>query len=149
MVAPLFVGRPKSIHALEGAMEKDKIVFLATQKDPKIDEPEAEDIYDVGTLGQIIQMLKLPDGTVKVLVEGKSRGRIQAFVRREECIYVEIEVFPDPGAIASSEAEALMRSVKDAFETYVNLSKKVPPEMVSSLSGIDRAGVWPIPSSPI
>ena len=79
MVTPLFVGRPRSIRALEGAMEKDKMVFLATQKDPKIDEPEEGDIYDIGTLGQVVQLLKLPDGTVKVLIEGKSRGRIVRF----------------------------------------------------------------------
>ena len=140
MVAPLFVGRPKSIHALEGAMEKDKTVFLATQKDPKIDEPEPEDIYEVGTLGQIIQMLKLPDGTVKVLVEGKGRGRISNFVRREECVYVEVETLSDREGGITSESEALLRSVRDAFETYVNLNKKVPPETVSSLSGINELG---------
>lgn len=72
MVTPLFVGRPRSINALEGAMEKDKLVFLATQKDAKVDEPGPGDIYDIGTLGQVIQLLKLPDGTVKVLIEGKA-----------------------------------------------------------------------------
>ncbi|MBE0599054.1 MAG: endopeptidase La [Desulfuromonadales bacterium] len=140
MVAPLFVGRPKSINALEGAMEKDKIVFLATQKDPKVDEPENADIYEIGSLGQVIQMLKLPDGTVKVLVEGKGRGKIHAFVRREECLYVEVEVLAEPQDETTAEAEALMRSIREAFENYVNLNKKVPPETVASLSGIADAG---------
>jgi ATP-dependent Lon protease len=103
MVAPLFVGRPQSIHALEGAMEKEKIVFLATQKDPKIDEPEPGDIYEIGSLGHIIQMLKLPDGTVKVLIEGKGRGRIRNFTRREECTYVEVETLPDRENASSAE----------------------------------------------
>jgi len=139
MVTPLFVGRPKSIHALEGAMERDKVIFLATQKDPKNDEPQADDIYEVGTLGQIIQMLKLPDGTVKVLVEGKCRGVIEAFIDREECHFVAIEQLPD-APFESAELEALLRSVTDAFENYINLSKKVPPEVVSSVKGISEAG---------
>jgi ATP-dependent Lon protease len=139
MVTPLFVGRPRSIHALEGAMETDKMVFLATQKDPKVDDPESEDIYDVGTLGQIIQMLKLPDGTVKVLIEGKSRGRIDTFVPREESLFVEIESLPDQ-PVDSPEFEALIRSVNNTFENYVNLSKKVPPEIVSSVGGMSEAG---------
>lgn len=139
MVTPLFVGRPRSIHALEGAMEKDKLVFLTTQKDPKVDDPEADDLYDVGTLGQVIQMLKLPDGTVKVLVEGKSRGRIDSFVPGEESIFVEIEALNDRES-ASPESEALIRSVSDTFETYVNLSKKVPQEVVASVGGIADAG---------
>jgi ATP-dependent Lon protease len=139
MVTPLFVGRPRSIHALEGAMETDKMVFLATQKDPKVDDPESEDIYEVGTLGQIIQMLKLPDGTVKVLIEGKSRGRIRTFVPREESLFVEYEPLPDQ-SVVSPEIEALIRSVNDTFENYVNLSKKVPPEIVSSVGGMTDAG---------
>jgi len=139
MVTPLFVGRTRSINALEGAMEKDKLVFLSTQKDAKVDDPEADDLYEVGTLGQVIQMLKLPDGTVKVLIEGKSRGRIVTFVAEEECLFVEIEALAD-GPSTSPETEALIRGVNDSFETYVNLSKKVPPEMVSSISGLTDAG---------
>jgi ATP-dependent Lon protease len=140
MVAPLFVGRPKSIHALEGAMEKNKLIFLATQRDPKIDDPEAGDIFEIGTLGHVIQMLKLPDGTVKVLVEGKSRGRVHAFVPQEDSLFVEMENLPDPQVPETSEVEALIRTVNDVFENYVNLSKKVPPEMVSSVSGLTEAG---------
>ncbi|PNU20797.1 endopeptidase La [Geothermobacter hydrogeniphilus] len=139
MVTPLFVGRPRSINALEGAMEKDKLVFLATQKDPKNDEPQAEDIYEIGTVGQVIQMLKLPDGTVKVLVEGKMRGHIQAMMERDDCYFVSIEALEDRDS-GSAEIEALIRSVNDAFENYINLSKKVPAEMVSSVKGISEAG---------
>jgi ATP-dependent Lon protease len=139
MVTPLFVGRPRSIQALEGAMERDKLVFLATQKDPKNDEPQADDLYDVGTLGQIIQMLKLPDGTVKVLVEGKSRARIDAFVEKDDCYFVAIDELSDV-LLESPELEALIRSVTDTFESYINLSKKVPPEIVSSVKGITEAG---------
>ncbi len=135
MVLPLFVGRQKSIHALEAAMEKDKLVFLATQKDPKIDDPGAEDIYDLGTLGQVIQLLKLPDGTVKVLVEGKQRARVSSFVSSEESLYVEVEELYGPAA-ESPEAEALIRSVRGAFDNYVGLSKKVPPELLSSVSAL-------------
>ncbi|OGR29542.1 MAG: endopeptidase La [Desulfuromonadales bacterium GWD2_61_12] len=139
MVTPLFVGRPRSIHALEGAMEKDRMVFLATQKDPKIDDPGGDDIYPIGTLGQVIQLLKLPDGTVKVLIEGKSRGRITSFVQREECFFVGVEVLADPETV-SAEVEALVRSVLEAFENYVNLGKKVPPELVASVSGVTDPG---------
>ncbi|WP_298035964.1 endopeptidase La [uncultured Desulfuromonas sp.] len=139
MVTPLFVGRPRSINALEGAMEKDKMVLLATQKDPKTDEPEADDLYHIGTLGQVIQLLKLPDGTVKVLVEGKRRARIGSFVSKEECVFAEVDELSD-GDVDSPEAEALIRSVNDTFENYVNLSKKVPPELLSSVSGVSDAG---------
>jgi len=139
MVTPLFVGRPRSINALEGAMEKDKAVFLATQRDPRVDDPQTEDLYDVGTVGQIVQMLKLPDGTVKVLVEGKVRGRIQTLVPQDECLFVDIEELPDE-PVPSPEVEALTRSVIDAFESYVSLSKKVPPEMVASVSGLTDPG---------
>ncbi len=139
MVTPLFVGRPRSISALESAMEKDKTIFLATQKDPKNDDPGQDDIYDVGTIGQVIQMLKLPDGTVKVLVEGKTRGRITRLLDRDDCFFVGCEQLPD-SETDSAELQALIRSVNDAFENYVNLSKKVPSEVVASVRGIDQAG---------
>jgi ATP-dependent Lon protease len=142
MVTPLFVGRPRSINALEGAMEKDKLVFLATQKDPKVDDPTAGDIFEMGALGQIIQMIKLPDGTVKVLVEGKKRGRIEAFVNREESLYVDVTLIDDPitPAVPEPEMEALVRSINETFDRYANLSKKVPPEMVTSTTGIADPG---------
>ena len=139
MVTPLFVGRPRSIQALEWATENERPIFLATQKDPKTDEPELEDIFDFGCIGQIIQMLKLPDGTVKVLVEGKNRARILDWVQEDEASFVRSEVLEDL-PVVSPEIEALLRSVRDAFESYINLSKKIPPEMVASVSGINEAG---------
>ncbi|GAB4166401.1 MAG: endopeptidase La [Geothermobacteraceae bacterium] len=139
MVSPLFVGRPRSINALEAAMERGKTIFLATQKDPKNDDPERDDIYEIGTLGTIIQMLKLPDGTVKVLVEGKGRGRITGLVERDECHFVAIDRIDEP-EVDSAETQALIRSVTEAFENYVNLSKKVPSEVLASVRGIDQAG---------
>ena len=139
MVTPLFVGRPRSIRALEGAMESDKLVFLATQKDPKTDEPTERDLYEIGTVGQVIQLLKLPDGTVKVLIEGKYRGRMLSFFDRDECAFSEIETLVDP-PVSSPEVEALLRSVGETFETYVNLGKKIPAEMVASVAGISDPG---------
>ncbi|MEJ2200358.1 MAG: LON peptidase substrate-binding domain-containing protein [Desulfuromonadaceae bacterium] len=139
MVTPLFVGRPRSIHALEGAMEKNKLVFLATQKDPKTDDPQEEDLYEIGIVGQVIQLLKLPDGTVKVLVEGKHRARMLDFMDRDECVFADIEPLVDQ-PVTSPEVEALLRSVCETFENYVNLGKKIPREMVSSVSGISDPG---------
>ncbi len=139
MVTPLFVGRPRSIRALEGAMEADKLIFLATQKDPKTDEPTERDLYEIGTVGQVIQLLKLPDGTVKVLIEGKYRARMRSFFGRDECVFAEIETLVDP-PVTSPEVEALLRSVGETFETYVNLGKKIPAEMVASVAGISDPG---------
>ncbi len=139
MVTPLFVGRPRSIQALETAMEKDKTVFLTTQVDPKTDDPGEEDIYPIGTVGQVIQLLKLPDGTVKVLVEGKHRGRIKDYDEGGECAFASIEALHDLPE-ESPEVEALLRSVCDTFETYVDLGKKIPGETAASVSGITDPG---------
>jgi len=139
MVTPLFVGRPRSIHALEWAMEHDKFVLLVTQRDPKTDDPLAEDLYDLGTLGKVVQMLKLPDGTVKVLVEGDVRARLVDLDYTEECIFTSLQELPDQKS-HSPEQEALMRSVNGTFETYANLSKKIPAEMVTSIAGVEEPG---------
>jgi ATP-dependent Lon protease len=139
MVTPLFVGRPRSIQALERAMEEDKQIFLVTQRDPKTDDPKVEDLYEVGTLGQVVQMLKLPDGTVKVLVEGKTRARSHRYDFSEDCLFGDLETLPDE-EVDSPEQEALMRSVNNAFESYAGLSKKIPPELVTSVSGIEEPG---------
>jgi ATP-dependent Lon protease len=139
MVTPLFVGRPRSIQALEWAMEHDKQVLLVTQKDPKNDDPLAEDLYGIGTLGQVVQMLKLPDGTVKVLVEGKTRARLIDLEYTDECIFTSLQHLPDQES-ESPEQEALMRSVNNVFESYANLSKKIPTEMVTSIAGVEEPG---------
>ncbi len=139
MVLPLFVGRDKSIKALERAMGEDKSILLAAQKKARMENPSREDIYEVGTLGTILQLLRLPDGTVKVLVEGKRRARIKDYITEEDCFVVEAEEMPDivEDSIVS---EAIMRSVLRSFETYVKYNKKIPPEMIVSVTSIEDPG---------
>ncbi len=136
MVVPLFVGREKSINALEEAMSKDKDILLAAQKKAKTNEPSADDIFAMGTLGTIIQLLRLPDGTVKVLVEGKKRARIRKFVSSEQFFLVEAEEVAEQ-VDKTVELEALVRSVHSVFEAYVKLNKRIPPEMLMSVATID------------
>ncbi|WP_339725224.1 endopeptidase La [uncultured Paraglaciecola sp.] len=138
MVIPLFVGREKSIRCLEAAMEKDKQIFLVAQKDAAVDEPEVDDIFTVGTIATILQLLKLPDGTVKVLVEGNQRGKIDNFVSTEDFFIAEVLSTADT-ELAESEQEVLIRSAISQFEGYVKLNKKIPPEVLTSLSGIEDA----------
>ena len=138
MVSQLFVGRERSINALDAAMARDKDIFLAAQKNAKTNEPTPEDIFQVGTLGTIMQLLRLPDGTVKVLVEGKKRARVKKFPQTEEYFLVEVEEVADSSA-KGVEVEALMRSVQSAFEMYVKLNKKVQPEVLMSAQTIDDA----------
>ncbi|MDH4228054.1 MAG: endopeptidase La [Deltaproteobacteria bacterium] len=139
MVVPLFVGRDKSIKALEHAMENDKSILLSAQKAAKNDDPSVEDIYEVGTVGTILQLLKLPDGTVKVLVEGKHRARIKEFVETKELFIVKMEELEDK-LETNAEVEALIRSVVKSFDVYVKLNRKVPPEMLVSVSSIEEPG---------
>src|SRR4051812_37515503 len=136
MVVPLFVGREKSIAALDQAMSKDKEIVLAAQKKAKTNDPTPEDIFEMGTVGVIIQLLRLPDGTVKVLVEGKRRARLRKFVEQERCFTVELDEVVEPNE-RSVEVEALMRSVLNTFENYVKLNKRIPPEMLISVQTID------------
>src|SRR5882724_5247488 len=139
MVIPLFVGRPKSIKALETAMESGKSILLVAQKSAAKDEPSPEDLYEIGSIANILQMLKLPDGTVKVLVEGVQRARVIA-VTDEKTHYV-AEALPIPAdAIESTEVEAMRRAMLTQFDQYVKLNKKIPPEILTSLSGIDEPG---------
>ncbi len=138
MVSQLFVGRERSINALDAAMARDKDIFLAAQKNAKTNEPTPEDIFQVGTLGTIMQLLRLPDGTVKVLVEGKKRARVKRFPQTEEYFLVEVEEVAENSA-KGVEVEALMRSVQAAFEMYVKLNKKVQPEVLMSAQTIDDA----------
>ncbi|NCP65979.1 MAG: endopeptidase La [Paraglaciecola sp.] len=138
MVIPLFVGREKSIRCLEAAMEKDKQIFLVAQKDAGVDEPSSKDMYSVGTIATILQLLKLPDGTVKVLVEGNLRGEISRFTHTEDYFVAEINSKTDE-ELAENEQEVLVRSAISQFEGYVKLNKKIPPEVLTSLSGIEQA----------
>jgi len=138
MVIPLFVGREKSIRCLDLAMDKDKQVFLVAQKDATVDDPQAADVYQTGTVATILQMLKLPDGTVKVLVEGGQRAQITAFVETQEHFSAEIEYLVSDSS-EEEDHEILIRSAISQFEGYVKLNKKIPPEVLTSLSGIDDA----------
>ncbi len=139
MMMPLFVGREKSISALEDAMSKQTDIVLAAQKDAKTNNPEEKDIYSIGTIGTIIQLLRLPDGTVKVLVEGKTRAKIKNFVANDNFFVVNCEVIEED-VENLTEASALVRSVKSTFETYVKLNKRIPPEILMRVSSIENAG---------
>jgi ATP-dependent Lon protease len=136
MVIPLFVGRDKSIKALEAAMEEGKEILLVAQKSASEDDPAEEDVYRIGTLSTILQLLKLPDGTVKVLVEGGQRAKIVNFIDQQAFFTAQISVL-EAEAIDEREAEVLSRSVLNQFDQYVKLNKKVPPEVLTSLSGIE------------
>jgi ATP-dependent Lon protease len=139
-VTPLFVARAKSIQALEMAMDGEKRIFLATQTDPQIDEPKADDLYSYGTIAQIVQLLKLPDGTVKVLMEGKQRASIANLLYEDDCYLAEVDAIDDQAVENTPELEALIRSVNDLFEVYVNLGKKVPAEVAASVSALTDPG---------
>ncbi len=139
MVIPLFVGRPKSIKALEVAMETGKSILLVAQKSAAKDEPDPADLYSVGCISNILQMLKLPDGTVKVLVEGVQRARIHHIEDRNGLFIAEVE----PVVLqerSNHEIEAMRRTILSQFDQYVKLNKKIPPEILTSLSGIEEAG---------
>jgi len=139
MIVPLFVGREKSVRALEDVMKEDKQILLVAQKNATDDDPGADDIYDVGTVSTVLQLLKLPDGTVKVLVEGGRRARIEEYTQTEEFFQARIsEIDEDEGS--ADEVEALGRSVVTQFEQYVNLNKKVPPEVMVSINQIEGSG---------
>jgi ATP-dependent Lon protease len=136
MIVPLFVGREKSVKALEDVMNDDKRILLVAQKNANQDNPGADDIYDVGTVASVLQLLKLPDGTVKVLVEGGERARIKRFTEREDFFEAEAEILPE-AETDEKELEALARSVVTEFEQYVKLNKKIPPEVLVSINQID------------
>ena len=138
MIVPLFVGREKSIAALETAMKSEKEIFMVAQKNAQKDEPSENDIYRVGTLGIIIQLLRLPDGTVKVLVEGKQRGVIREYLSDEEFFHVSVDEVPDVDDANTIRSEALIRSIREAFETYAKLSKKVHVEIIGTIASIDE-----------
>ncbi|MDP1692778.1 MAG: endopeptidase La [Burkholderiaceae bacterium] len=139
MVIPLFVGRPKSIKALEAAMEAGRQIVLVAQKAAGKDEPKADDMFEVGCVSSILQMLKLPDGTVKVLVEGTQRATMVSISDNGEHFVAEVAPIP-PVADTKPEIEALRRAVTQQFDQYVKLNKKIPPEILTSIAGIDDAG---------
>ncbi|SDH27779.1 endopeptidase La [Roseospirillum parvum] len=139
MIVPLFVGREKSVRALEEVMKDDRQILLIAQKNASQDDPESDDIYEVGTLSTVLQLLKLPDGTVKVLVEGGQRARVKTFTQTDTYFEVEAELIEEnPGE--ASEVEALSRSVVGEFEQYIKLNKKIPPEVLVSINQIEDAG---------
>jgi len=138
LVIPLFVGRTKSVKALELASEGNKQILLVAQKSASKDDPEASDLHEVGTVATVLQMLKLPDGTVKVLVEGVQRAKVADFTETEECFAARAELVPE--SVTDVEIQALMRTVFAQFDQYVKLNKKIPPEILTSLATIDEAG---------
>ena len=139
-IVPLFVGREKSVAALEAAMAADKELFLVAQLDPGEDDPDRDALYDLGVIATAMQLLKLPDGTVRVLVEGVKRARLVNLEARDGYTVAEIEEVPEEGT-AAAEAQALMRSVLDQFETYAKLNKRLPPETGIQLSEIEEPSV--------
>ena len=139
MIVPLFVGREKSIQALEEVMKEDKQILLVTQKNAGNDDPGPEDIYTVGTVSSVLQLLKLPDGTVKVLVEGNGRAQIEGFIDNPSFFQVHGRLLPE-SPVDPRETDALARAVVSQFEHYVKLNKKVPPEALVSLTQIEDAG---------
>ena len=135
MVAPLFVGRTKSVNALADAMNKDKLVFLSTQKKANVDNPGETDISRIGTIGKVLQLLRLPDGTVKALVEGKARARIASFSIENDFFQVQVEKIIEP-IVPQAEATALIRSVIKEFEEYASVNKNLSKELVTNAAVI-------------
>jgi ATP-dependent Lon protease len=139
MVIHLDVGREKSVHAIEEAMIQDRIIFLATQKEAQTDDPTEEDIYQIGTVAEVKQLLKLPGGTIRVLVEGIARAKVRQYIAMEPHFQAEVEQFTEDFE-KNSEVEALMRNLVYQFEQYVKLSKRIPPEMVVSVVNLEEPG---------
>jgi len=140
MVIPLFVGRPKSIKALEAAMVGDKQILLIAQKQAADDEPSVDDLYQIGTVSSILQLLKLPDGTVKVLVEGTKRATVKSFKDDTDYLAAELEYIEQPTTEKSRELDVMSRSLVSQFEQYIKLNKNIPPEILTSLASIDEPG---------
>ncbi len=139
MIVPLFVGREKSINALESAMKQENEIFLVAQKSAQKDEPSENDIYTIGTLGVIIQLLRLPDGTVKALVEGKRRATVREYIPNPDHFVVEIEEVPETGSESAGSVQAVGRVLVEAFKNYAKLSRKIQPELVDTIVAIDNA----------
>ena len=136
MIVPLFVGREKSVRALEEVMSDEKQILLLTQKNAADDDPAPDSLHKIGTMATVLQLLKLPDQTVRVLVEGKSRAEVTGFTERSDFFQAKIEHIPETGGEAR-ETEALVRTVKANFEQYIKLNKKVPAETLASVAQIE------------
>ena len=136
MVVPLFVGREKSVVALEQVLNEEKQILLLTQRDHSQDEPASEDLYDVGTVASILQLLKLPDGTVKVLVEGQQRAKVKSFTREDDFFEAEAEAL-DNQTTDETEALALMRAIHEQFDQYAKLNKKMSQELIEKLREVE------------
>ena len=139
MMVPLYVGRSTSISAVDEAVRGNGEILLAAQKEARTNNPKANDIYEVGTIGQIMQHIKRPDGTVKVLVEGRRRTRIKRYVENDEFFLVEVEPV-ETISENTPEIRALVRTAREAFETYARLSKRLQPDVLTSVKGIEEAG---------
>ncbi len=139
MIIHLDVGREKSVKAIEETMVQDRIIFLATQKEAQTDEPQESDIYEIGTIAEVKQLLKLPGGTIRVLVEGLSRGKIERYIEHEPHFKVEVADFPE-SEVVTPEIEALMRSLTSQFEQFVKMSKRIPPETVVTVVNLEEPG---------
>ena len=139
MVIPLFVGRDRSILALDQSMNIDKRIVLVTQRSAEIDEPTEADLFEVGTLATVLQLLKLPDGTTKVLVEGGERVKIKQFVDENGYFEAWWDMLPTDDSRSEQELEVTMRSLVSLFEQYVKLNRKIPPELLTTLAGIEDA----------
>jgi len=140
MVIPLFVGRDKSIDAIEAAMNNDKQLLLVAQKEADVDDPGFDDLYHAGTLANILQLLKLPDGTVKVLVEGGQRCKVIKYQELEGYFVSTVEEINDQLNLSDQEQDVLLRTAISSFDQYVKLNNKIPPEVLNSLAGIDDPG---------
>ncbi len=140
MVIPLFVGREKSIIALDRAMKEDQPILLVAQKQADVDDPEFDDLYQTGTLANILQLLKLPDGTVKVLVEGSERCRVEEYLEEEGFVAAKVSSVDEIQTASAAESEVLQRTAISSFDQYVKLNNKIPPEVLNSLAGIENIG---------
>ena len=136
VIAPLFVGRPRSLKAIEMAMLQDRTVFVVAQKDMQVDDPKEEDLYSVGTICSLLQMVRIPDGTTKVLIEGISRGRVEMYQRGKETLEADIVPVTLPEG-ATSSLEPLRRSVLEQFEKYVTLHPRIPNEVLISVLNVE------------
>ena len=137
MVVPLFVGRDKSVKALEKVIAADKRIMLITQKSASVDDPKKDDLFDFGTIANVLQLLKLPDGTVKVLVEGLQRASINMFTDNEDYLVSNIDLIDENNDSSDKKLRALSKSITDLFDKYVNLNKKIPPEVLGTINEID------------